>query len=683
MPAWMVSHPNYILAEPFIKTELMSRINFIDNSTSLADRNEVARIMQTLSTRISDFEENCGSSLFYNIILNPNKTILTGLNMVKQGVYIQINELTMSRNKGLRQLMPKFSLFRFDNTGINNILIEISDKEIQTPYPSIKSNITYSPIESELVSCLFNENIYRLISSIKEDNYNAFVCLVGNNLSGVDKFVKLFAQKVDRDILQVEINDVLKSNTLLNKIFAKEQHKIIYLAEFDFLFSDLNQTPKIANRELAMIRHDLKTAIKTNKTNTIIISVASPTVLTDDISCLVDSVENFTEFNYSAVKTLVSQVFGIQNSADSITNLLFDLPYGLILSILAKANGKLHLNPNMTLYDYIQSYINQHKIIVSEFAKVEGADFKIVKPSATLDRVVLSDDNREKLQMALSSIVNQNLVYNIWGFSEIDANIRSIINFYGPPGTGKTLCANAIAHELSERTGEEYSLLSLNYSEIESMYVGEAPKKLERVFNYAKDKKLVLFFDEADSFLGKRIQNVSQGSEQAINSLRSTMLIQLEKYTGVVIFATNLTSNYDNAFKTRFLAEIEFPLPDKETCKKIFKKNIPTKLTTRFANSGLTEDELDNIAQQLVGLSGRDIKTIIWRVLLRQSQKDGESHLFQAVDFESETKTYKAEKNSNPVKIDENQVTLSSTPASERLAEKLGLKRQNDPKETN
>lgn len=73
MPAWMVSHPNYILAEPFIKTELMSRINFIDNSTSLADRNEVARIMQTLSTRISDFEENCGSSLFYNIILNPNK----------------------------------------------------------------------------------------------------------------------------------------------------------------------------------------------------------------------------------------------------------------------------------------------------------------------------------------------------------------------------------------------------------------------------------------------------------------------------------------------------------------------------------------------------------------------------------------------------------------------------------
>ena len=660
----------------------MPRINFIDNSTALAPRTEVARIMQTLSTRISDFENSCGSSLFYNITLNPNKATLSGLNMVKQDVYIQIDDLTLSRNKELRQLMPKFSLFRFENTGINNILIEISDRDIQTQDSSIGTANVDSNAKSRLASCLFDENVNRLISSIKEDNYTAFVCLVGNHLTGVNNFVKLFAQKVDRDVLQIEINDILKGNTLLSKLFAKEHRKIIYLSEFDFLFSDMNQSPKIANRELAMIRHDLKSAIKTNKTNTIIISVSSPTVLTDDFSCLVDSVENFTEFNYSAVKALIRQVCGKQNSADSIVNLLFDLPNGLILSILEKANDKLQSNPNTDLYTYIQSYINQHKSIVSEFAKVEGADFKIIKPSVTLDRVVLSDDNRERLQMALSSIVNQNLVYNIWGFSEIDSNIRSIINFYGPPGTGKTLCANAIAHELSTRTGENYSLLSLNYSEIESMYVGEAPKKLERVFNYAKDKKLVLFFDEADSFLGKRIQNVSQGSEQAINSLRSTMLIQLEKYTGVVIFATNLTSNYDSAFKTRFLAEIEFPLPDQDTCRKIFMKNLPSKLLSRFANSCLTDEELDNIARHLVGLSGRDIKTIIWRVLLRQSQKDGESHLFRAEDFDSEIKIYKSEKNSNPVKIDDGQATLSSTPASERLAEKLGLKNSRDSKET-
>lgn len=654
----------------------MSNIKFVNNSTQLADRSEVARIMQTLSTRIKDFEESCKVALYYRISLNPEKGPLARLNMVKKNVYVKIDDLTMSRNKELGQLMPKFSLFRFDNNGINNILIEISDREIKAQDLSIHSINVDSNVESHLVSCLFNENVYRLISSIKDKNYNVFVCLFGNYLTGVNGFVKLLSQKVDREVLQIEINDVLKGNTLLSKIFANEHGKIIYLSDFDFLFSDITQSPKIANRELAMIRNDLKSAIKTNKSNTIVISVSSPSVLSDDISSLVDSVENFTEFNFNAVKTVINKICGIQNSADSIAKMLFDLPYGVILSILAKAHDKSRANSNFDFFNFIQISVNQHKNLASEFAKVEGADFKISKPIVTLDRVVLSKDNRDKLQMALSSIVNQNLVYNIFGWSEIDPNVRSIINFYGPPGTGKTLCANAIAHELSIRTGEDYSLLSLNYSEIESMYVGEAPKKLERVFNFAKDKNLVLFFDEADSFLGKRIQNVSHGSDQAINSLRSTMLIQLEKYTGVVIFATNLTSNYDSAFKTRFLAEIEFPLPDKDTRRKIFLKNIPSKLLTRFDNNGLSDEELDNIAQQLENLSGRDIKTIIWRVLLRQAQKDGESHLFQAVDFESEIQIYKEEKKNENVKIEESKVTLSSTAASDRLAEKLGLKSQ-------
>lgn len=651
----------------------MTHINFVDHSTPLADRYEVSRIKQTLSSRINDFEESCGISLTYSITLNPDKVSLMGLNMVKQDVYVKIDDLTLSRNKELRQLMPKFSLFRFEKGGINNILIEISERNnLSSEYPYQHPNAN-STAASPLVSCLFNENLYRLISSIREDNYNAFVCLVGGHLTGVNEFVKLLAQKVDRDILQIEINDILKSNTLLSKIFAKEHDKLIYLSEFDFLFSDLNQSPKIANRELAMIRHDLKSAIKNNKTNTIIISISSPSVLTDDISSLVDSVENFTEFNYSAVKNLIRQVGGTQNTPESIANLLYELPYGLILSLFEKATDKLRANSNLDLYDYVLSYINQHKSIISEFAKVEGADFKIIKPSVTLDRVVLSEDNRDKLQMALSSIVNQNLVYNIWGFSEIDPNIRSIINFYGPPGTGKTLCANAIAHELSTRIGEEYSLLSLNYSEIESMYVGEAPKKLERVFNFAKDKKVVLFFDEADSFLGKRIQNVSQGSEQAINSLRSTMLIQLERYNGVVIFATNLTTNYDSAFKTRFLAEIEFPLPNKETCKKIFKKNLPSKVLSFIVNGDFDVEEYDLIADNLVGLSGRDIKTIIWRVLLRASQRDGIEHRFTSSDFIEEIKAYKDEKKSVNLPIDLSKATTEVTPASKELAKRLGI----------
>ena len=82
-----------------------------------------------------------------------------------------------------------------------------------------------------------------------------------------------------------------------------------------------------------------------------------------------------------------------------------------------------------------------------------------------------------------------------------------------------------------------------------------------------------------------------------------------------------------------------------------------------MSSSSSVKPEFEN---RVVSLAGIFFLKIFLQVSL--------SHLFQAVDFESETKTYKAEKNSNPVKIDENQATLSSTPASERLAEKLGLK---------
>lgn len=49
------------------------------------------------------------------------------------------------------------------------------------------------------------------------------------------------------------------------------------------------------------------------------------------------------------------------------------------------------------------------------------------------------------------------------------------------------------------------------------------------------------------------------------------MLIQLEIFEGVVIFASNLRENYDKAFKSRFLYEIEFDLPDLDCRKQIIK----------------------------------------------------------------------------------------------------------------
>ena len=102
---------------------------------------------------------------------------------------------------------------------------------------------------------------------------------------------------------------------------------------------------------------------------------------------------------------------------------------------------------------------------------------------------------------------------------------------------------------------------------------------VKAIFLAAKNNDAVLFFDEADSLLSKRLTSVNQGSEQAINSMRSQLLICLEEFRGIVIFATNLVVNYDQAFLTRLIS-VEFKNPDKETRENIWNVHI------RPANDG-------------------------------------------------------------------------------------------------
>ena len=224
------------------------------------------------------------------------------------------------------------------------------------------------------------------------------------------------------------------------------------------------------------------------------------------------------------------------------------------------------------LYDELEVYIPNYtlkidlKIMQAEKKeeKKKGKDenelpnFTPTKPRYSFDKVILPDEIKKRIMTDLFVIKHTELIYKTWGFEEVDGIPRLVLSLYGKPGTGKTMIAHAIANYFDK------PLLALNYSEIESKYVGDAAKNLKHAFDTAKEIDAVLFFDEADSFLGKRIQNVSQGAEQAINSLRSQMLILLEEHEGIVLFATNLVANFDKAFESRFLDSIEIPLPNRE-----------------------------------------------------------------------------------------------------------------------
>jgi ATP-dependent 26S proteasome regulatory subunit len=197
-------------------------------------------------------------------------------------------------------------------------------------------------------------------------------------------------------------------------------------------------------------------------------------------------------------------------------------------------------------------------------------------------------------------------VFNEWGLYEIQPHPSTSLSFYGPSGTGKTMAAEAIANKLGKK------ILKVSYADVESKYHGEGPKMVKAIFLAAANNDAVLFFDEADSLLSKRLTSVSQGSEQAINSMRSQLLICLEEFRGIVIFATNLVVNYDQAFLTRLIS-VEFKNPDEKTRKTIWDVHIrpledgkPHQLNIPLADDVNT----DELAQNY-DFAGREIRNAV------------------------------------------------------------------------
>ena len=196
--------------------------------------------------------------------------------------------------------------------------------------------------------------------------------------------------------------------------------------------------------------------------------------------------------------------------------------------------------------------------------------FQIVQPIVTLDNdVILSTATRIQLDEGLAKLKFHKTIYEDWNFGSVDKQGRSVIlNFYGAPGTGKTLTAEAFAGSLNQ------PIIKLGIAELESKFMGETSKNIQAVFKAATEASAVLFFDEADTLLGKRLSSVTQGIDNEVNAMRSTLLIELERFSGIAIFATNFAKNYDEAFRSRISHHIHFDLPDLEARKKLWVKML-------------------------------------------------------------------------------------------------------------
>ena len=165
-------------------------------------------------------------------------------------------------------------------------------------------------------------------------------------------------------------------------------------------------------------------------------------------------------------------------------------------------------------------------------------------------------------------------------------------------------------------------------SQIISKYVGETEKNLAQIFDLAENKDWILFFDEAESLFSKRT-DVSDSKDKFSNQLTSYLLQRIEDFNGLVVLATNLKPNIDNAFSRRIQSILHFDLPDFNERKLIWKNSL----------LGIfeIEDEVINRLAKNYKIGGGSIKNVVnysWLLSKRMDQIPSEQEFVMGIKKE-------------------------------------------------
>ncbi|MHA2060183.1 MAG: AAA family ATPase [Candidatus Ranarchaeia archaeon] len=174
------------------------------------------------------------------------------------------------------------------------------------------------------------------------------------------------------------------------------------------------------------------------------------------------------------------------------------------------------------------------------------------------------------------------------------------ILLFGPPGCGKTLLARSAANEIGA------VFLNVDATAIFSKWVGESEKRLRAIFNYARDNSpSVIFLDEVDALVSSRGSTAEIGVEKRIKTqfmMEIDGILSNRSKQVLVLGATNLPWELDQAIRRRFEKRIYIPPPDKKARQKLFQ------MFTR----DLTIKSIDysKLADLTAGYTGADLSLV-------------------------------------------------------------------------
>ena len=192
---------------------------------------------------------------------------------------------------------------------------------------------------------------------------------------------------------------------------------------------------------------------------------------------------------------------------------------------------------------------------------------RLIQTDLQWSDLILADEVMNQVKELEQWLIHSDVLMKEWGMrSRFKKGYRVL--FHGPPGTGKTLTASLLGNYTRR------DVYKIDLSMVVSKYIGETEKNLENLFARAESKNWILFFDEADALFGKRT-GVRDAHDKYANQEVSYLLQRMEDFDGLIILASNMKNNIDDAFIRRFNAIIRFSLPTEEDRALIWKKSFP------------------------------------------------------------------------------------------------------------
>jgi AAA+ superfamily predicted ATPase len=235
-----------------------------------------------------------------------------------------------------------------------------------------------------------------------------------------------------------------------------------------------------------------------------------------------------------------------------------------------------------------------------------------INPDKCIDesKLILNDSILNEINIAIHLISTQKQFKEFWMLEDfIDTSNKCVLNFYGPPGTGKTLAARYIANKLNKK------IFQVKYEEVISKFIGDTAKHIAEIFDIATRAKAILFLDEADSLLSRRI-NMADVSDHSfvtsINQNRNVLMQEIDRFNGIMITTTNGFENFDPAIIRRIARHIHFKLPEFDQRLQLFKLHLPNKDIVKNI-------DFNKLAKCSNGLSGGDIRNICFNAMERAS----------------------------------------------------------------